>query len=426
MFSFFIFFFTCMSHARTGAACPSNGALKCASCNKGFSIRSNGQCVQNVCTCPNGTPKTGTGCTAHGGVMCSKCNEDYNMPVVLDEDTGKCRATVCICPNGTPATDAECAEDDAVICASCRPGFKESSERSCKPDGSVKLTKCICPFGEPETDFECPVDDPVMCSSCNAGYKLTRVKFAYKCNADVTGNLCKCPNGNPATNDACPSNGAVKCVSCKNSGYHLSNGKCVQNVYKCPDGVAASQTLCNANGAEACASCNTGYRLIQNKCVVNVCKCPNDKAYTDTGCRVNGRVNCESCNKGYRLTSGSTSGGWDKICIGELEEDPSQVCTCPNGKADNSDACFNSKNKKVLCASCNPGYSLFNGLCTNVKVSTCRRATGDKTDGTETDDTAVTGGGLHLRSFNAVIVFFLVVWWLTGLHFLFCPDYTLF
>ena len=70
----------------------------------------------NVCSCPNGTPTThgGSGatlCETDGAVDCEVCaTTGYHLSATAALGAQTCVQNVCTCPNGTPTTaDAACA-----------------------------------------------------------------------------------------------------------------------------------------------------------------------------------------------------------------------------------------------------------------------------------------------------------------------------
>ena len=98
---------------QTAAGCPWNGAPKCVSCNTGWTLqREKAQCIRtrlhvhiqnkiifahachafvgNVCTCDNGVPPTGVYCPVNGAVKCESCNAGWTINDARSQCTRTC------------------------------------------------------------------------------------------------------------------------------------------------------------------------------------------------------------------------------------------------------------------------------------------------------------------------------------------------
>jgi len=75
------------------------------------------QTMANNCTCTDGSAATGTNCTTDGDEICASCNPGYTLR------SNVCEANNCTCTGGSAATGTNCTTDGDEICASCNPGY---------------------------------------------------------------------------------------------------------------------------------------------------------------------------------------------------------------------------------------------------------------------------------------------------------------
>merc|ERR1712066_132912 len=90
-------------------------------------------CDANTCTCPNGSPKTGAACTTNNAAMCESCNKRF----MINADETACPENPCTCTHGTPTTGSLCG------CTECDTGFVLNAEKNaCSV--STTTTPCLC------------------------------------------------------------------------------------------------------------------------------------------------------------------------------------------------------------------------------------------------------------------------------------------
>ena len=94
-----------------------DGSAVCSTCNSGYNLQSDA-CVENVCTCSNGSGATNTACATNGSEVCTTCDSGYTL------QADSCVENVCTCENGTGATNTACATNGDAVCASCDAGYQ--------------------------------------------------------------------------------------------------------------------------------------------------------------------------------------------------------------------------------------------------------------------------------------------------------------
>ena len=92
-----------------------------------------GTCVQNTCSCSNGTKATGAACTSNGANICTSCQGGFH------KSGNNCVQNSCSCDGGIGATGSACTSNGANICTSCYDGYYKSGnncqqKRSCPPN----------------------------------------------------------------------------------------------------------------------------------------------------------------------------------------------------------------------------------------------------------------------------------------------------
>ena len=176
---------------RTVNMCPNYGAYACdtaaGTCNQGYhptpSPTPGGQyriCVENRCTCPNGSIGTGNACGVHNNEGCSSCNSGYSL---TQDSPGPsvCRTTTCICPNGTATSGISCQSNGTQSCSQCSPGYRPI--QSPNPGPTVcRQNVCTCAYGTPAIGNQypstpCPSPSVNRCALCNTGYLLNSSNY---------------------------------------------------------------------------------------------------------------------------------------------------------------------------------------------------------------------------------------------------------
>ena len=121
------------------------------------------ECVQNTCTCLNGTPETGTNCDRHQSEECDVCDAGYQR------EGFRCSQKQCKCYNGNPVSSIHCSQTNANECSSCDPGYHLLNGAM---GGTCTLNICRCLNGVETTGTACPTNNEEMCQRCNNGYHL--------------------------------------------------------------------------------------------------------------------------------------------------------------------------------------------------------------------------------------------------------------
>ena len=182
------------------------------SCAAGYHWH-NLQCVANVCTCANGTPKSGAMCSAHGAEMCATCAAEHHLAAGTCKANKQCsneqhqiaaptgsRDRECtnnaICGAGqyehyppTPTSDRQCATH-----SECLASQYEVAAPTATSDRECATKQCHCPNGSHVSGAACPVHDIAKCASCDAGYHLAGAGGNERCDA----NVCVCMHGTAA------------------------------------------------------------------------------------------------------------------------------------------------------------------------------------------------------------------------------------
>ena len=166
----------------TGTDCPVNGAVKCASCNHGFTVNHArteciGMCpgthepqqnhanmlksigcylVANVCTCENGVAQLGVDCTVNGAAKCSSCNSGWT----INHDSTKCIRT-CLHLN----KKSQQSNNGAVAPLHCL----------------FVVNTCTCKNGVAPIGVHCPAHGAAKCVSCNAGFTINQARTECTC-----------------------------------------------------------------------------------------------------------------------------------------------------------------------------------------------------------------------------------------------------
>ena len=351
--------------------CPTNGVMKCKSCNTNYYLKNNtchdhssactseqyqaqeptGEqdriCKPNKCTCVHGGAATGIDCHVDGSLcteeapcnICAECIKGYH------NHNNICIPHVCTCDGGieknlegcNDSDDPRCCHPSGEYCLTCNEGY-EMTGNECK-------TKCTCLNGLPYAGTEC-LDAPAKCGSCNTGYNLEN---------EVCVTACQCPNGVPFKGIECATT-PEKCESC-DVGFKEIQGATVtcETRCTCTNG-EPSEGVCTQED-EHCKSCDVGFYLDDdNKCKQIVCTCANGQAHAD--CPNHGDEKCTSCDAGFRL---------------DVNKCVATICTCADGTpVDNVDCNWPQTH---LCASCHGGFKLDSNKHCLENICTCQNGT---------------------------------------------------
>ena len=250
---------------------------------------------------------------------CSTCSEHIFRCNYWSDDL--CSIRNCLtCPRYAKLADGLHGEK---YCLSCRAGSylgKYKGDDTC--------------FSCPEGTYTRSENIQSSCTPCPAG--TWSESGASSCNA------CSDIPVKNGTCTSCSSTGTCSAISC-NSGYTLSNGKCVNG--------SESES---ESGGDSSSTCGNGYVLIDGVC----------EAVCQSQVNLTGGV----CEK-YCAETVGTSGQIRRICLGARCSDgsepksketyfgsriPHYYC-CPENCADCSDW--------GQCTSCYSGYTLSNGEC---------------------------------------------------------------
>ena len=198
--------------------------------------------------------------------------------------------------------------------------------------------------------------DGVTCITCNPGYSWNGSKCINRCTSeqiwDNTAGKCICPNGRNWN--------GTNCVACHSSQiWNSFNNTCI-----CP-------AAANWNGF-ICITCTSGQIWDANKFS---CVCPFGTHWNKFAC-----ITCPS---------------------GQTWNNQLNNCACPTGTHWNGQTCitcFNGLvwNSQIGACGCNPGYVIFNGVCT--KIPTC--VSGQTLD--VTTNTCVCAAGAYWNGFSCI------------------------
>ena len=103
-------------------------------------------CVQNMCTCINGTSATGIECVTNGSAWCSDCYSGLHLT-----ESGTCEGTcftamnydvcviesnvsagnICVCEHGKVAVGAQCKRHAAHTCTFCNAHYHLTQGQIC-------------------------------------------------------------------------------------------------------------------------------------------------------------------------------------------------------------------------------------------------------------------------------------------------------
>jgi len=139
---------------------------KCSLCNPGYKLI-NDRCEPNVCTCQNGTRAMGPpNCLSEGRISCESCNTGYHVPPPNSPGANICIDNQCSCTNGTGETATNCPYNGSAKCHSCHRGYHLVGNtcviNTYTCDGGTALAP-----GDPHTGHIHPVNGEHICGSCD-------------------------------------------------------------------------------------------------------------------------------------------------------------------------------------------------------------------------------------------------------------------
>ena len=227
-------------------------------CNTGYFRGPNGNCVQNICVCPNGTPATGPDCTTNNATKCSKCNTGYNL------NADNCVQNICVCPNGTPVSGVDCTTNNAIKCSKCGPGFHLVGD-SCQPN--PQCSSYTCPSGRQyksnykEIDCQTATCQDTEC--CDPIPQPTCDSFTCPKNSTLKKNtgVITCAGKSCTDNDCCTQNQKPTCfgdnMKCPTNFYLKSNGQKIQ----CANYTCTTDECCSPNPTCSTIQCAPKFHL---------------------------------------------------------------------------------------------------------------------------------------------------------------------
>ena len=373
--------------AATGAACTTHGAHICSSCSSDHyktgntctgcttcatgkrqttacTSASNRVCTQNDCSCDNGVAATGAACTTDGANICSSCDSGYSgndCATNIDDcasspcqNGGNCTDGVnsytCACAAGYSGNDCatnidDCASSPCQNGGTCTDGVNSYTCACTKGFTGTTCNECGIGKGKNATTGHCADcthpnynsvtthDAACAVQNCTDGQGVTSDNATWT----TTGGCEDCkdgyesPNGsgqcraadcaptqisnsNKATNDSVKGKtGQSVDVTC-DTGYHSSTTSssvqcridgsftsmtCDPNVCSCANGVEANETACTTHGSNICSSCASGYHKRHMGCAPNICSCTNGVVATGTDCTSHQTNICSSCSSGF-------------------------------------------------------------------------------------------------------------------------------
>eukprot|EP00928_Gymnodinium_smaydae_P054119 TRINITY_DN3794_c0_g1_i1.p1 TRINITY_DN3794_c0_g1~~TRINITY_DN3794_c0_g1_i1.p1 ORF type:complete len:3080 (-),score=568.50 TRINITY_DN3794_c0_g1_i1:116-9355(-) len=386
--------------AATGEACTEMNANICVDCNAGYFLEEE-TCLENICTCQDGTGGVGLDCPRHEDVHCTSCNPGFTL---TEEFT--CQENVCRCDNGLAAEGELCEEDDLLLCTACEVGFYLNDEAACEEN------ECKCEHGTAAIGEACPKNGDAMCVKCEGGYELRdgecwvnpkcELDFNYECGV-ISGFLVTCAKGrccsqeDICSEEACPgehpefdNNNHDKCLdpppaceldhdfkcgqdgdykitcaknrccslegtcssdNCPGRLYYSNNfgGACKENYCPCENGYAITAEPCLDLAEQFCTHCNDEmFHVEDERCQINRCVCDHGKPVFGERCTEHNGNICESCDEGYTMDTRTKS----------CEE---FVCKCDHGSATAGPDC--EAEDAQGCAECDDFYHLVGNVC---------------------------------------------------------------
>jgi hypothetical protein len=191
----------------------------------------------------------------------------------------------------------------------------------------------------------------------------------FNCGNFVTGKMCSSNTAHGNTNFALEGN-SVTAAQCKAKCEAKSVAQTSLCCYYTPGGGAkgcklfwkrqSSPTTSNSWDGSMRDSGRSVGRQAMVCYDVNTCTCSNGNPKTGSACTTNGAEMCASCNSGFRLSNG--------VC-------QPNICTCSNGNPKTGSAC--TTNGAEMCTSCDSGFYSHpsDGSCRSCDTSDTNCAT---------------------------------------------------
>lgn len=299
----------------------------CAQCDNGFSLQSNGACVQNVC---------------NKGNNCTLCN--FNQTVCYVCNPGFIQSTL-FGPSCTPVNlNYSCQVSGCALCSSSNP----NQCQTCSPyyfinDGACQAYSCIA------NCIACLSNN--TCLVCQAGFYLSTANTCLL-NAYFPSAVA-CPTGQNAIPGCvgCQTNAQSQtiCSMCMYGLQPASNGQsCVPQSCSVPNCQVCLGNKMFNNGLQLCMVCQQGYFINSNyQCVsynpsLTTSNCSG--IFNCLYCAANNY--CDFCINGWNATNGTCLTSNVNYCSGVAN---CATCSSPS-----------------LCYACAPSYQLSatNNLCT--------------------------------------------------------------
>ena len=282
----------------------------CATCSKGF-FAINGVCrcycpdncqvcyspCSSCTSCYSGYLLTSSGCQ-FGSTLCS---DPYCLTCSSYSYCNSCKtgayvylgSCYCYCPDKCQT----CSTCDS--CKVCKAGYQLNSNSLCVYSSvTCTIKNCLscsstnycssCASGYYLSSGWCYCNCPAHCNTCS-----NSCSTCYACNSGYTLNSYgKCVLGSNCIVNNCLTCSTDNYCSICNSGYYLSNGKCL--ISTCFD---AECLVCTNH--YVCTSCSSGYTLSSGYCVLQNSKCPSSCLKCEN------LSTCSICSDGYYLSAGS-------------------------------------------------------------------------------------------------------------------------
>jgi len=264
-----------------------SNSLKCTSCGTGYTL-SNAVCV----TCSAGQYVSGGSCAS-----CSA-------------GTYSTGGTVTSCTKSTTVANCSTYSTTSDACTKCNAGYF-------------------------------PNDNGAPCTGCGAGTYSDDGLSCKACpNATYSGNGASSCTAHTVTNCATYSTYTDACTAC-NSGYTLSNGKCV------------ASTVCSGRTPDARTQSDGSIK----------CSCSGDSCGTGASCIRHPKYNSKTLVNNYSVC----------VCLSGYYDNGNGCSACPTGCSSCSSA--------SVCTACASGYQLSAGKCIKDTATTCPTGTNLSTDG---------------------------------------------
>ena len=367
----------CAAYNNTGANNTNATAALCAACNNGYYLNNNACAVGGI-----------TNCQTYGASAnrCEICATGY---FVIDNTNNNNGAS------STNIADLCLPIPTALNCAD--PGIDSSGNYTCSLCTNNTTQVPVAPLTGAAQNACISFSPITNCATYNAGAFASSAFTCATCSSGyyLSNNQCvartvinKCVTYTPAANT---------CAACDSTSYLATDQlSCVVN----PNGVFKCNTYSNAT---TCTACKAGYYLTNNTCVLVSPTIANCSTYSNA-------TTCSLCATGYALTNNTCAQATAQNCL--TYASPSACASCANtyilstttattgtgssAVTTSTTSCVAATNKPNCatidyqspnnCTSCNVGYYLNNGACTQAtniancasyaSATTCAQCTG--------------------------------------------------